>query len=507
MSTYLANRRWFAKDGRSETAQPLYGVTLHQASAVTDGAPAHYQDHFILSEFEVQSTHGPVHYFVPLAVVWTSATSLAQQYGLALLAAGAKQGLLTDAYTVASFAHSMIDALRTAQILNIEDDAGLGQLHFLPEAGLQTIHTPADAPVQWFLGEQSNSSLSIDNKIMLKLVRRVADDINPEAEMTRRLTRVGFTHGAALLGEVVRRRPDGTQASLAVAHQTIVNEGDAWSWTQTFLADQGARAVTNPTDLQSYAVLARSIGLRLAQMHAALTQPTDDPAFTPEVITPADAQAWRDDILAMLSRAHSALADLALDQALTCQRDWLLARSDALKHAVSHQAMALAGSLRIRIHGDFHLGQVLVAKQDAYLIDFEGEPARTPAERRSKNTPLRDVAGLLRSFSYARAAYLSAPTSASAGDSQSAVRQSLCKAFTHHADDAFIDQYCAALGQAQRPWFTPAVLRILLPLAVMEKAAYEVVYEASHRPSWLHIPLAGLIDMATRVLATDLHNA
>lgn len=502
---YLAGRRWFARDGVADSARLAYRVNL----ATSNGASA--LDEYLLTEFEVDTEHGPARYFVPLAAVWSDATPLAQTHGVARLASGPRQGLLTDAYTMAPFAHAVVDALRNQRVIEIDDLAGPTQLRFLPEDGLRAIDLPTDAPVRWFLGEQSNSSLSLGGQVMLKLVRRVADAINPEAEMTRRLTRVGFTHGAALLGEVVRRRPDGTQATLAIAHRSIVNEGDAWGWTEAYLM----RCLTQTPDGQlpdarGYSVLARAMGLRLAQMHAALAQATDDPAFSPQRVTEADTQAWADDIVAMLTRARKALSGLPLEGAAALARETLSTRSDRLNAAVRRESRKLAGSLHTRIHGDFHLGQILVANEDAYLIDFEGEPARSPAERRAKHTPLRDVAGLLRSFAYARAAFLTTPESnvsdsKSSHDPRIARRETLRAAFVRHADDAFLTQYREALEASEQPWLTPDALNAALPLAVMEKAAYEVVYEAGHRPTWLHIPLTGLIDMADRILAADTY--
>ena len=507
---YLASRRWFARDGAPESARAAYRASLAPSRDVRA------EDEYLLTEFEVDTEHGPTRYFVPLAAVWSDATPLAHQYGMARLVAGPRQGLLTDAYTMAPFAHRMIEALRAQRVIDIDDGTEPAQLYFLPEDGLHAVDLPENAPVRWFLGEQSNSSLGLGGQVMLKLVRRVADAVNPEAEMTRRLTRVGFTHGAALLGEVVRRRPDGTQATLAIAHRSIANEGDAWGWTEAYLKRCVAATPGEPAhDVESYASLARAMGLRLAQMHAALAQTTDDPAFSPEPTTAADAQAWADDIVAMLARARKALSDLPLEGAAALARTTLNTHGDTLDAAVRRHARTLVGSLRTRIHGDFHLGQILVANDDAYLIDFEGEPARSPAERRAKKTPLRDVAGLLRSFAYARAAFLPVPANPAASNTDDsnapdALLASRCEAvraaFVRHADDAFLAQYRETLETSRQPWLSPDTLDAALPLAVMEKAAYEVVYEAGHRPTWLHIPLTGLIDMADRILAADTYS-
>jgi maltose alpha-D-glucosyltransferase/alpha-amylase len=152
------------------------------------------------------------------------------------------------------------------------------------------------------------------------------------------------------------------------------------------------------------------------------------------------------------------------------------------------------GTLMTRIHGDFHLGQVLVASGDAYIIDFEGEPAASIEERRAKTSPLRDVAGLVRSIDYAGAALREGKGVASA-PSDEAQRDTLIGEFRRRATQAFLKQYWTARGGTDG-----AGDRALLDLFLVEKAAYEVAYEAANRPSWIGVPLAGLARLATRIL-------
>jgi maltose alpha-D-glucosyltransferase/alpha-amylase len=356
----------------------------------------------------------------------------------------------------------------------------------------------------------------------LKLVRRIVPGIHPEAEMTRRLTHVGYGNSAALWGEVVRMDTDGIPHTLALLHASINNQGDAWRWTLDYLARSlesaaltGESAEDYQEELQGYAAMAGAIGKRLAQLHEAMAQETDDPAFSPEVATAEDARIWRDDIVAMFERAVSAASAPAtpLSEINRERADGLRKHAKALIKAVDHHVQALAGSLRIRIHGDFHLGQVLVAQNDAYLIDFEGEPTRSLDERRRKTTPLRDLAGLLRSFDYA-AATGGARGNVGAGDgiqqSEEAShaeqilrqhREKLMAQFRQSATDAFLGAYRQTAAEAQTPWIDTSAMASLLDLALFEKAAYEVCYEASHRPDWLAIPLAGLAEVSERLLS------
>jgi maltose alpha-D-glucosyltransferase/alpha-amylase len=185
------------------------------------------------------------------------------------------------------------------------------------------------------------------------------------------------------------------------------------------------------------------------------------------------------------------------DEATKALADRLLARRDQLAAAAHRLALEGVGALRTRVHGDFHLGQVLVVQHDAYLIDFEGEPARPMEQRRAKGSPLRDVAGVLRSFDYAAAA--AAPGRSAASPQVEERRIALLERFRARASAAFLEAYRDVLETAEHPWVSRGVQADLLDLFLIEKAAYEVRYEAANRPTWLAIPLRGLEAIAARV--------
>jgi maltose alpha-D-glucosyltransferase / alpha-amylase len=165
---------------------------------------------------------------------------------------------------------------------------------------------------------------------------------------------------------------------------------------------------------------------------------------------------------------------------------------------VSNLVTPDAHALRTRIHGDFHLGQVLVAQGDAFLIDFEGEPARELEERRAKSSPLRDVAGLLRSLSYASAAAQS--TMEAAPQMTADRKRALFERFRAAAAEAFLDEYRTATEAAAQPLVAPEHEQALLDLFLIEKAAYEIRYEAANRPTWLSLPVRGLAALTSRLL-------
>ena len=173
----------------------------------------------------------------------------------------------------------------------------------------------------------------------------------------------------------------------------------------------------------------------------------------------------------------------------------LLARREALKEAARKLAQSADGALMTRVHGDFHLGQVLVAQGDAVIVDFEGEPARTLEERRAKGSPLRDVAGLLRSLDYAAAAASSALSTALPER-----RETLLARFRSEAGAAFQAAYHEAEAASPVQWAPADTRDALLDLFLLEKASYELRYEAANRPAWLSIPLRGLTALADRLV-------
>ncbi|MFC7552179.1 phosphotransferase [Pseudoroseomonas wenyumeiae] len=209
---------------------------------------------------------------------------------------------------------------------------------------------------------------------------------------------------------------------------------------------------------------------------------------------------------AQLSAAFDALARVkAWEHPEDAARaEWLVANKGAVMAALDSLAAAAPGALRTRIHGDFHLGQVLVVQGDACIIDFEGEPAKTLEQRRAKTSPLRDVAGLLRSFDYAVGA--AGPGQATTSGAVNERRGPMLESFRTHAASAFLEAYRTVHEAAPRRWADPAAEAALLDLFLIEKAAYEICYEAANRPTWIGIPLRGLEELARRVTEKDTQN-
>jgi maltose alpha-D-glucosyltransferase/alpha-amylase len=426
-----------------------------------------------------------------LAVAWEERPvgPLPTQLALARVRRGAHVGLLTDAFALPEFANAILSSLMTRQ--------PAGDIHFEPTSRMTA--PPQDADMSWLSVEQSNSSMIIGDFAMLKLFRRIAPGPHPEGEMGRYLTEHGFANMAPLLGEIVRIEPNGERYSLAVLQGFIRNQGDAWTWTLDLLmrglADLTAEAHATETEQHEvYDPFATLLGRRLGEMHAILARDTDDTAFVPEVAGPDIVTQLAEQAENQLAAAFAALqVQTELDEAARHDLAAVMAARETLGAIVSVLARSGLGAILTRIHGDLHLGQVLVANGDAYIIDFEGEPAKPVAMRRAKNHRLRDVAGMIRSFDYA-AAVVKRKSQASQAHVTDPNRDAFLQTFVERATQCFLAGYRDAfpVGDAERE-------QNLLRLFLIEKAAYEIAYEAANRPGWIDVPLHGLtqlIDMA-----------
>jgi len=434
---------------------------------------------------------------------------LPAQLALSRLRQVRRVGYLTDAFADDRMPPAVIAALRAGAVLRTAED---GEIRFLGTQRLAELVIPEHAEIRRLSAEQSNTSLIYGECAVLKVIRRISPGIHPEAEMTRHLTQAGFASAPALLGEVVRVAPDGTPHLLMIVQAFVRNQGDAWSWTMDWLAravDEAALTQASRTQAASaedepfagYLAFASALGRRLAELHAVLARPSDDPDFAPERATSADRDAWAAGALAQIGPALDLLAGRELTEADAAAAKRMLDRRQALETVVHALAQSADGALKTRVHGDFHLGQVLVAQGDAVIVDFEGEPARPLHERRAKGSALRDVAGLLRSLDYAAAVAVANPALASATATSGEIRAALLRRWQRQAEAAFLAAYREVARAAPHPWMPPAGEVALLDLFLLEKAAYEVRYEAANRPGWIGVPLRGLSALADRVLA------
>ncbi len=376
--------------------------------------------------------------------------------------------------------------------------------------------------------EQSNTSIVYGDRLILKLFRRLQPGENPDVEMGRFLTAAArFPHIPPFLGEIIVTQPSGKTATAAMLQGLVTNQGDGWQWFLGKLAEFFSAVATLPAPpalpeprfgeecepageiVQHAGASVRAaalLGRRTGEMHLALASPTDDPAFAAEPFTAEDLAQDAGRIEAQIVSALGALKlkIATLDDALTDDAARVLSlRAELLGRARAITSLSAAGQ-RIRIHGDYHLGQTLCTQGqeaeggkepgDFVLLDFEGEPARPLAERRRKQSPLKDVAGMLRSFSYAAFSgldqYLKQNPGA-AGDAERLSAWSVC--WQRSVSGEFLRAYRQAVAAQPELLPSPQHARSLLGAYLFEKALYELLYELNNRPAWLHIPLAGIL--------------
>ncbi len=377
--------------------------------------------------------------------------------------------------------------------------------------------------------EQSNTSVVFSRELLMKVVRKVEPGVSPDVEFGRYLVD-RIDHVPELLG-TLDHEPDGTDTphTLAMIHRFVPNEGDAWVYTldelerfcERVLAEGDEPRPRLPGQHDTAITLARKpipdevhdmvgpflgamelLGERTAQLHVALAAaPPDDPAFAPEPFTRlyqrSVYQSMRNAVRRGLQQCREQLPTI-VDETTRAEVAALIAREDDILERLRSLSEARIDTVRTRIHGDFHLGQVLCTGRDFVLIDFEGEPARPLGERRIKRSPLRDVAGLLRSFQYASFSALQFQVERGTIEPGSPDHEELharLQLWNRWVSAAYLRAYVqAADGQ---PFLPPDAEQtaILLDAFSLEKAMYELIYEMNNRPDWIHIPLTGIAEI------------
>ncbi|EJC83561.1 trehalose synthase [Rhizobium leguminosarum bv. trifolii WSM2297] len=493
LPAYLAKRRWFgAKD------QPL------QSARLISTTPIPFADGIVLGELEAVLPNHSESYQLPLAVAWDDAqpSVLTQQLALGRVRQGRRVGFLTDGFAVEAMARGILRGLGDRSRIT----GRTGTLEFLGTERLDRLAVTDDLPVHWLSAEQSNSSLIVGDLAMIKLIRHIFPGIHPEVEMTRYLTRAGYDHTAPLLGEVAHTDSSGRRSTLIIVQGAIRNQGDAWNWMLNNLRRGADELVLNdpavqPGDdvFQPLINFVAMVGMRLGELHVVLAGETEDQAFSPVVAGDAEVKAIKKAVAGEVAYAMSKLAEREenADPAIDLLAAPLLERQAELVELAATLAESARHTLMTRTHGDFHLGQILVSEGDAVIIDFEGEPAKNLAERRAKTNPLRDVAGLLRSLSYLVAT--AKLDNDAVIEHENEVRREAIARFGRQAEEAFLDAYSQAVSASKALDMPPDQRRRVLDAFLLEKAAYEIAYEARNRPKWLPIPLSGLTEIVSRL--------
>jgi maltose alpha-D-glucosyltransferase / alpha-amylase len=510
---FLPKQRWFA--GKSRRIQ-----STHIVNWIALDSPRS-----ALVVVEVQFDAGaPALYLVPLAMAFgDEANELSRAVPNAIVTSiiSAKvPGILFDGVFSDDVCLDLLSLIEKSRELRARHGSICGERGTAFQGILGSAAMPL--PVRRVSTEQSNSSFFFGDRFILKLFRLVEPGVNPDAEMGRFLTeKTTFDRTPPFAGLIELKPPaDAEPVTLAMLQGLVPNEGDGWKWTveeldryfetsaplrfpESVLTDLG-----NPLELSGqpvsqmakdnlgiYLEAATTLGRRTAEMHLALASRSDDEAFAPEPLTPENFQdvllefhQHASRVLDVLKERVSYLPDEVVEiaAAVLSRRRRILDHFGALQSNNFH-------TQRIRIHGDYHLGQVLRVKSDFVILDFEGEPARSLAYRRAKQCALKDVAGMLRSFSYA--AYASLINYTARHPEDVARLEPWAQLWERSAGAVFLRAYQETARGAE---FLPADTsdsQKLLDVFLLDKALYEILYELNARPAWVRIPLMGIMSL------------
>jgi maltose alpha-D-glucosyltransferase/alpha-amylase len=489
---FLAAHRWFAERGGTSISARIAATVPLKA-----GDPG-----MELALVEAKGKRDASCYLLPLTIKWQRIDrSQRNPNALAAVRRGPREGVLLDVTADAEFISLVLDKVRAAETI----EANGVRLEFRSVGKFPALGPATAESVRAVNTEQSNTTALVGSDYVVKLFRRREQGINPEIEIGRFLTETAaFSNTPALMG-TVELVQDGQPSAVAVVHRFVENQGDAWSATNAYLdryvEEQRLLTTEAPEESQeqgAYLRIMGHVGKRLAEMQLALASRSDIPEFAPEPISTDDIGSWTQQ---MLERGRRALEELArrrpsladVDRTLI---DALLPYADSLPERLNGLLPSNIQTMNIRHHGDFHLGQMLIVKDDIFIIDFEGEPRRSLQDRRRKAPAARDLAGLIRSIDYSATAALNRALR-TASDENGKLARALDMWRTHSVNGV-LTAYRASMTDARLWPADPRDAERLLDFFLLEKAFYEIEYELAHRPDWLRVPLTGTLRILSR---------
>lgn len=513
LPSFLPTRRWFRSKARKIRSLDIVDAIPFDHTGAT----------FVLIRVEYNSGD-PELYVVPLSIATGKDRDDILKNNPAIVVArlqdnSGEEGVLYGSFRSKAFCEGLLQALQRKRRFKGEagDLVTASTRLFRNLMGDDVCLVPS---VQ--RSEQSNTSVVYGDRLILKLFRRIEEGVNPDLEIGRYLTeKTNFRNIAPVAGWIEYQR-NGTKMTAAILQAYVPNKGDAWSYSIDALSRYFPRALargtqgaappdlpSNPLDieeipessmklLESYADDARLLGQRTAEMHLALTQPTADAALSPEPFTDFYQHGLYHGMIALARRSlqllRQQLRQLPEDVRIPARQVLDLEKQVVQRFRPMRDQRVAA--LRCRHHGDYHLGQLLYTGRDFVIIDFEGEPLRSISERRIKRSPLRDVAGMLRSFHYVSSAALFGQVPGIVVEERMHDELRRWAHFWYLASShSFLKGYLETTGSAP---FLPKQKdhqHILLDSYTLEKAMYELGYELNNRPDWVRIPLQGILDL------------
>ena len=495
---YLQSCRWFGSKAR--TFRNLK-VIEHPAMSEEAGAA---QLWFV----EVNYLDAPTEtYVLPVKIAsGDAARAISQAAPHAIIGRfeGSGENILFDAIWDVECRSRLFDT-----ILKRETTGGrAGDLVGVAAKGLDTDQSIAPGNSRVLGTEQSNSSMLFDNKFFLKLYRKIEDGVNPDVEITRFLTEhTQFPNVPEFVGAIEYRRPKVEPTVVCLLQRAVTNEGDVWLLTLDAVGRYYERVLARKADLQNeiappgalldelfggiYPEKMKLLGQRTGELHLALACCPDDPAFRPEPFNAMAQRSVYQNMRASLRRAFTLLEKKVCDLP-TDFRDEAKEVLGAEQEILTREKRLLdrwTNAAKIRIHGDYHLGQLLYTGKDFVILDFEGEPARPLSERKLKRSVLRDVAGMMRSFQYAAYSALWQPAMRK---EDVPFLERWADLWYRHMGSVFLQSYLKTTGSSVFIPQNSEDLQIMLEAYLLDKAVYEIGYELNNRPGWVLIPVRGI---------------
>ena len=493
---FLNHQRWFA--GKA--------MNIGRINFNPIGAWQTDFGHWLLSSCNVTAVDGSQQdYFLPMTLRWGDADELPPELlprVVSRVRRKASPGLLIEAIAEDAFCRDVLHGVGAHLKIPMIN----GQLRFTPTRSYHDwVSGEEELPVSRPALEQSNTSVILGEKLMLKIYRKIEPGINPEWEVGRFLTEnAPHLKIAPVLG-IMEWAPDhGEPTQLAILQGYVESQGSAWDYILSYLARflENWQAVLNgnhgghkESHHAGFMDQMRQLGQRTGEMHKALAIPTANEAFGHESMARGEAEAWADHVRSDIAQTLELLTNRldTFDDGIRSKANALLEKRQDLEALVKNLRQSNLDIIKIRYHGDYHLGQILICGNDFVIIDFEGEPGRKLADRRQKGSPLRDVAGMLRSFDYA-AAMATTYTHCESQVACAAVDQ-LIGSWRKETKAAFMEGYHAAVRGCPACPSKPQQTHRLIRLFALEKALYELRYELANRPQWVAIPLQGLTEL------------
>lgn len=486
MVRFLPSKRWYsAKDDTISSVSVCAAVPLSDSAGTV----------FVIIRVSLKGGDEPM-FLMPLRLAFGDAASkiIAESEGavVAPVICGEKGGVVYDAAGDADFSASVLPMMYAVGCFDVGD--GMVLCGSATQTGRRLIDEVRGLPQKMLGLEQSNTSLIVGKKVMLKMYRRVAFGSHPEVATTSFLTETAkFENTPAYLGMLELKFPDGRPMALGILQSFVLNEGDGWSYTMEYLkkyfSDIAAKKTVSEKH-DGYMKTARLLGRRTAEMHRAFAKGTDA-VFAPVPVTQQDLEDWRIQVTVQVDKTLAVAAQNVenLSGEMHRRTENLIKRREQLVARINELVPETADGFKTRFHGDYHLGQVVInAGGDFYILDFEGEPLRPITERQIRHSVLKDVAGMVRSFDYAAFGAVLMYVL----PEERAVVAPFAAEWQKQATEAFLDGYFEHMAGCGSLPGDKETTRKLLDLFILEKALYEVIYEVANRPDWLAIPMNGL---------------